>query len=116
MIAVRTDYDCSSLQLKGEWHTDTGTGGTFVLFPHEGMECDDRMDVSEPSQIYTARHKFGAVALDKRQIITLAEKMQSYFATSEVVVTIASGTEQTRLGLIGRFVSRSTLRRIEEGT
>ncbi|NOD83767.1 hypothetical protein [Ruegeria sp. HKCCD6119] len=84
-------------QLKGEWHTDIGSSGTFVLFPHESIENAKGTDLTEPSQIYTARHNFEAVALDRQQIIDLAEAMQDDFTSSEVVVTIASGTEQTRL-------------------
>jgi len=84
-------------EFKGEWATDTGSRGTFVLFPHDQKEFDVSSSSKSPEQLHTARHNFGAIALDKEQIISLATVMQAEFPNSQVVVTLAAGTEQTRL-------------------
>lgn len=78
-------------EIHGDWETTIGTGGNFVLHPHTGGEVDP---VQKAEQLHTARHNFGAIAIDRDQIIELAEQIRRDFPN--VVITILSGTEQAR--------------------
>lgn len=83
--------------LNGEWSTDLGSIGTFILYPHDQHETIELDGIQEPEQLHTARYKFGAVVLDRNQISVLADEMQANFPKSQVVVTVVADTEQTRL-------------------
>lgn len=80
-------------ELEGEWETDIGSGGTFILFPHDRREGTPE---STPDQLHTARHHFGAIEINREQITSLAEDIQRDFIKSQVVITVVSGTEQSR--------------------
>lgn len=83
-------------ELNGEWNTNIGSAGTFTLFPHDQAQ-DLEADASKfPDQLHTARHQFGAVAVDREQITTIAEEIQRDFKKSQVIVTVVAGTEQSR--------------------
>lgn len=84
-------------ELLGEWETEIGTGGTLHLFPHDQSQGIDqpRGDISE--QLHTARYQFGAIAIDRSEVTTIADDLQSEFKKAQVVVTVADGAEQSRL-------------------
>lgn len=76
----------------GDWQSELGTGGTFQLHPHGAG--DDLLD--EPTQLHTARHDFGAIEIDKAQVVKIGEKLEAEMKGS-VVITVTEGTEQSRL-------------------
>jgi len=79
-------------ELHGDWTTTIGSGGTFVLFPHNGPE--DAQEGPGVEQFYVARHNFGAMEIDRQQIIDVAESIRQELPT--VVITVGTGTEQAR--------------------
>lgn len=79
-------------ELQGDWHTTTGSAGTFVLYPHAVGEPPT--DVQRAEQFHTARHNFGAMEIDREQIIEIAESIRRDFPS--VIVTVVAGTEQAR--------------------
>jgi hypothetical protein len=82
--------------LEGEWETDIGSRGTFVLFPHDVLTPPSGPEDQVPDQLHTARHHFGAIEIDRDQIITIAEEVQREFPKGRVVITVAAGSEQSR--------------------
>lgn len=83
-------------ELEGEWTTSIGSAGTFELFPHDRISEQEEGGARQ-EQLHTARHNFGAVAVDRDQITALAEEVQSDFKHTQVVVTVLAGTEKSRL-------------------
>ncbi|MFC4170860.1 hypothetical protein ACFOYU_02135 [Microvirga sp. GCM10011540] len=84
-------------ELTGEWQTDIGSAGTFVLFPHDQAQSADVGSPERlPDQLHTARYSFGAIEIDREQIIAIADEIQRDFKKAQVVVTVASDTEQSR--------------------
>ncbi len=83
-------------ELAGEWETNIGSAGTFILFPHEQAQNFEAMSEVRPDQFHTARNSFGAIEVDRRQITSLADDIQREFKNAQVVVTINTETEQSR--------------------
>ncbi|MCO8143659.1 hypothetical protein NHN26_00345 [Rhodovulum tesquicola] len=83
-------------ELEGEWSTNIGSAGTFILFPHDRKSIAEKEDNAEQEQLHTARHNFGAVAVDRGQLTELAEEVQRDFKHTQVVVTVLAGTEKSR--------------------
>ena len=81
--------------LNGQWSTDLGSAGTFILFPHDQGGADQDGEPNK-EQLHTVRHNFGAVVLDRDQITFLADEIQKDFKRSQVVVSVAAGMEQSR--------------------
>lgn len=81
--------------LDGEWETDIGSAGTFVLYPHDRSPTAES-GAQMPDQIHTARHNFGPIVVDRDQIVFLADEIQRDFPKSRVIVTFATGTTQSR--------------------
>jgi hypothetical protein len=81
--------------LNGEWKTDIGSAGTFVLFPHSRSEALIS-GAAMPDQMYTARHNFGPILIDRDQIIALSEDVQRDFSKNKVIMTYVVGSEQSR--------------------
>lgn len=79
-------------EIHGDWETTMGTAGTFVLFPHVGGEQPN--EVQRAEQFHIARHNFGAIEIDREQVIEVAESIRREF--SAVIVTVVAGTEQSR--------------------
>jgi hypothetical protein len=79
-------------EIHGDWETTIGTAGTFVLFPHAGVEQPD--EVQRAEQFHTARHNFGAIEIDREQVIEVAESIRREFPA--VIITVVAGTEQSR--------------------
>lgn len=83
-------------ELSGEWETDIGSAGTFVLFPHDQPQVSETASDTIPDQLHTARHNFGAIEIDREQITALADEIQTDFKNAQLVVTLVAGTEQSR--------------------
>lgn len=81
--------------LKGEWSTSGGTGGIAVLFPHEAASAESAA-TSPISQLYTARHDFGAVSVARSDISEIAESLRSSPESGHVIVSVTGDTEQIR--------------------
>lgn len=81
--------------LAGEWSTASGSAGTFALFPHNSPRAKE-LSERTPDQLHTARHHFGAIGVDRSEIIQLADLLQSEFTKGSVVVSVTTGTEQSR--------------------
>ena len=82
--------------LEGLWNVDTGAGGTVLLFPQQSSQ-PDKVQVSPADQLYTARHEFEPVKLDKNDIIIVANIIQQSFSASKVIVTYSDGAERSVL-------------------
>ena len=85
-------------QFTGEWSTDIGSAGTFVLHAHDKIAPQTSTPPTElsPEQLHTARHQFGAIAIDIDQIIALADSLQSDFDNCQLIITVVTDTEQAR--------------------
>lgn len=81
--------------MEGEWETDQGTAGTFVLFPHERND-GIAPNTATPPQLHTARYYFGAIEINREQIIAAAEELRKDFTRGTVVITFSGETEQSR--------------------
>lgn len=79
-------------EINGDWETTIGSAGTFVLFPHAAKEQAD--DAQKAEQFHVARHNFGAIEIDREQIVGIAENIRRDFPS--VIVTVVAGTEQAR--------------------
>eukprot|EP01037_Dinobryon_pediforme_P020834 gene20834-21547_t len=79
-------------EISGDWHTTIGSAGTFILFPHTGGE--QVADGPQAEQFHIARHTFGAIEINREQIIKIAEDIRRDFPS--VIVTVVAGTEQAR--------------------
>lgn len=79
-------------EIIGDWETNIGSAGTFVLFPHVGGE--QALPGPQAEQFHIARHAFGAIEVDRDQIIKIAEDISRDFP--KVIITVVSGTEQAR--------------------
>jgi hypothetical protein len=79
-------------EILGDWETTIGSAGTFILHPHVAQEQTNAPAKAE--QLHTARHNFGAIEIDKSQIVEIADSIEKDFPN--VIVTIVSGTEQSR--------------------
>lgn len=80
-------------ELFGKWETTIGAAGTLHLFPHDHGQLPTINSEELAPQFHTARHTLGAIALDKAQLINIADEIQSHFKRP-VVVTVGTGTEQ----------------------
>ena len=79
-------------EINGDWETTIGSAGTFVLFPHAGGE--QTLAIAQAEQFHIARYAFGAIEVDRDQIIKIAENIRRDFPS--VIVTVVAGTEQAR--------------------
>lgn len=82
--------------LEGQWQTEQGTAGVFVLFPQQQGQAAEPATDAPPEQLHTVRHQFGAIQIDRAEITGLAEDIQREFTNNKVVVTVVAATEQSR--------------------
>jgi len=82
-------------EVRGEWQSDIGSAGTFVLFPHDQSSLErDSQPTTGAALLHSARENFGAIVIDKEQIVTLADALQEKF-TNPVIVTFIEGTQRS---------------------
>ena len=81
--------------LQGQWRMDDGGAGTFFLFSQQQPQLGENRVEQMPPKLYTKRHDFGAVAVDRDTIITIAKNMQESFKDGKVFITISvDGNQQ----------------------
>lgn len=78
--------------LRGQWETASGAAGTLELYPHDVQP--NRAEDAPPPQLFTTRHEFGAIGVDKCEIVAIAEAVQREFAAGKVTIAVTGGTEQ----------------------
>ena len=80
--------------LRGQWTSTLGTGGTFVLFPHDVPEQNQSAPGSLPEQLHTATRTLGALRLFADDVRELIGLIRRDFGQGRVVVTYHErGTE-----------------------
>jgi hypothetical protein len=79
----------------GDWSTTIGTAGTFELYPHAHSENHQLEPQPSGEKLHTARHQFGAISIDRAEIIEIADTIQKEFKNSNLVITISGQTEQS---------------------
>src|SRR3546814_8494907 len=84
-------------ELEGRWETSKGYAGTLALFPHDKPEVSAVSEaIPDTLQLHTDRYEFGAIAIDRDEIVELDEDIQKEFTKSRVVVTGVAESEQAR--------------------
>ena len=80
-------------KLQGKWNTTSGEAGVFMVFP-----CNPIKDTNHqiPPQLHTARFDFGAVVVNRDEIISIADEIQKEFKTAKVIVTFIKGNQQSQ--------------------
>lgn len=74
--------------IRGSWSSTIGTGGTFVLLPHEvGEPKRDNVESTLPERMHTANRNVGAVRLYSDDIVELINFLKKDFTRGLVVVT-----------------------------
>lgn len=74
--------------LRGEWESDTGTGGTFELFPHDTQPANQvTPSTTLPEQLHTRTIDLGTVRLYKGEVQELIEFLRKDFNVARPVVT-----------------------------
>lgn len=81
-------------ELRGDWSTDIGAAGTFVLHPHD-LVSGSASPVAELPQLFTARYDLGAAVIGRDDIVRIARKMAVGFTIGKPIITIVSDTEQS---------------------
>ena len=84
----------SNGDMEGDWTTDQGSAGTFLLFPHNRDDYNVA-NANIPRQLHTGRYNLNSIEIDRKQIIELAENIKSDLKGSEVVITFVGETEQS---------------------
>ena len=112
-LSVTTELNTQG-KLQGRWETSIGEAGVFQLFPCNQIRgSEDNID-QIPPPLHTKRHDFGAVAIDRNEIIDIADGIQQDFKDKEIVVTIdKDGTQQSQY--LGQF-KQEKFSSEEEGT
>lgn len=90
--------------LRGEWSSAIGTGGTFVAFPFGGDVMASIGEASLPEQIFTKRTQLGFVQLYKNDISNIEEFIRREFQGKQVVVTYQSHNKPERINYFNDFI------------
>lgn len=83
-------------QFHGKWITEAGTGGTFVLFPHDSAAGISQTDTAEPSQLFTKRVAFKAVEVSRGDLEEIAGRFEEEMPGARVIVTTEVSTAHAR--------------------
>ena len=76
--------------IEGQWESTIGSAGRFSLAPAYAVSSSN----GDPDQLHIARHDFGPIAVNYRDVVEIAEHIQKDFSTP-VVVTISGETEKS---------------------
>lgn len=90
----------SNGELRGEWTSSIGTGGTFILHPHGsplymqdgGRSAEER---PVPEQVHTHSALIGSLSIFSEDIRSLVHEMEKDFTSPRSVVTFSSGKGET---------------------
>jgi hypothetical protein len=95
IVAILT----SEGNLRGEWCTSLGSGGTFQAYPHDIPVLDQRAahTGTTPEQLYTSNISIGAIRLYSQDVEELVRLVRRDFLTGRPVLTYAvRGNEATK--------------------
>jgi hypothetical protein len=73
--------------LRGQWETTIGTGGTFVAFPHDTPQQERPAPGMLPERIHTATRNLGAIRLYRADVVELIAFLGRDFKAPRVIVT-----------------------------
>tara|TARA_Y100000588_G_C14212994_1_gene907507 strand:- start:43 stop:1089 length:1047 start_codon:yes stop_codon:yes gene_type:complete len=85
--------------LRGDWESTIGTGGTFEAFPHDvsKIEQDSSSQNSVPEQIHNKRIVLGSVRLFNEDVHQLVDFMKKDFTEGKAIITCSiRGSEVTK--------------------
>jgi len=97
-VFVRGNFT-SNGNLRGDWESTIGTGGTFEAFPHDvsKIEQDPSSIKSVPEQVHNKRVVLGSVRLFNEDIHQLVDFMKKDFTEGKAIITCnIRGTEVTK--------------------
>ncbi|MBX3504887.1 MAG: hypothetical protein KF895_05370 [Parvibaculum sp.] len=78
-------------ELRGEWSSHLGTGGTFILFPHDYSAKKSVPEGAVPEQVHSASRPLGAIRLYADDLKELIGFMSRDFSQARVIVTYRDG-------------------------
>jgi hypothetical protein len=73
--------------LRGQWSSTLGTGGNFILFPHDVPTQNQTIPGALPEQLHSAVRTFGAVRLYADDVRELIAFLKRDFNQGRIVVT-----------------------------
>lgn len=76
--------------LRGQWTSELGTGGTFILFPHDGMVPASH-PTAEPEQLNVANRAVGAIRFYGTQLSDFVKVFSRDFSNPRPVITYRHG-------------------------
>lgn len=71
--------------LRGEWRSTVGTGGTFDLYPHLGSQAV--ASASTPEQFYTSSRDLGALRLYRSDLTEILSVLRRKFPISRIIIS-----------------------------
>ena len=74
-------------ELRGQWSSTLGTGGSFILFPHDAAVRTEALPGLLPERLHTATRRLGALRLYAEDVQELIGLLQRDFSQGRVVVT-----------------------------
>jgi hypothetical protein len=81
----------------GRWETDSGTGGTFRLFPHTIGTDQQSTKAGEPEQIYNRVLQLGSIRIYKDDVARIVEMVRKDFTVKNLIATYEQhGNEITK--------------------
>jgi hypothetical protein len=84
-------------QLRGQWSSTIGTGGTFILHPHDSSSGNEITPGLLPERMHTATRSIGAIRLYAEDVQELIGFLSKDFNQGRVVVTYRErGSEVSR--------------------
>ncbi|GHZ98112.1 hypothetical protein VCSRO177_3562 [Vibrio cholerae] len=89
----------SNGNIRGDWESTIGTGGTFEAFPHDvsKIEQDPSSIKSVPEQIHNKRIVLGSVRLFNEDVHQLVDFMKRDFTEGKAIITCnIRGSEVTK--------------------
>jgi hypothetical protein len=74
-------------ELRGQWSSTLGTGGSFILFPHDAAVRNEPLPGLLPERLHTATRTLGALRLYAEDVQELIGFLQRDFSQGRVIVT-----------------------------
>ncbi len=102
--------------VRGKWETESGTGGTFVLFPHRIDDSPQAAKTTEPEQIYNRVLQLGSIRLYRDDVARIIELARKDFTAKTLIVTYEQhGNEVTKWAddFLGRLDDITELRSLK---
>lgn len=95
-IIEATAYLTPEGNLRGQWVSTLGTGGTFDAYPHEQDSASQSQgnNSSVPEQFYTHNITLGAVTLYEADVRALIANVSKDFVSGRPIVTYSTGAAE----------------------